>query len=689
MNFPHWKLRYSTNLTKSMPGEDVIGFQWNDDGTPKSLLVVEAKNYLKNIQSAVKNANETLLLTEQSGELKLLDFTINQYYEKSQNKKARLISQFLNEYSKQHNKYYLAFIVTDTSLWKDQYFKSSQAQAPIPLQIISFLIQDWQNQQKKIIPNSDQELPQSKFPKHDPKIIDEITSLLDNTSFQTDQKKLSSAALLYDFNIEKEYQFLSQIDPAKIRNAAKSLSYLAIDLLKEGDEQGKNYAKSAALIFEQLSKLRLKKDEKLLAVEYIIESSFLYSIAGYNANSKVLISILNSSSFPELKEIFKNNSSIEFLYYLMLGDFDSLNNSLSKFIYRFPSEKDLDISKMSDEEVLERIRHLVEKLGDRFMAKAFVNLVRFLRLGDTKCEKCVEEYIQKAQKQFEEIGQYEKYNDAFIIKYYLKSLIENSSQKWLRKYIQNHHVKWDQYINYMSTIGKFPLIALWKSQQEALKNELLTNKSIFVSMPTSAGKTKMAEFTLFKNHIENQGKKSVFVVPTRALAFEIENDLSLNLTKMGIQIATIYGGYGFSPADEIDIDNNDVFVLTPEKLDFLLRNQEDFQNKLSLIIIDEVHEAAQHNLRGLRIEFILSRVLRIADEYNIRIIALSAVINNPSDFSQWITKSEENNIKINWQPTDKKFAFFALGDYDNPTIKYIPIDGDISNRGILYTATIP
>lgn len=54
--------------------------------------------------------------------------------------------------------------------------------------------------------------------------------------------------------------------------------------------------------------------------------------------------------------------------------------------------------------------------------------------------------------------------------------------------------EWKLYLRFLSTLGKFPMMSMWKSQQKALQEGLLEdNKSLMIAMPTSAGKTKTVE----------------------------------------------------------------------------------------------------------------------------------------------------------------------------------------------------
>jgi replicative superfamily II helicase len=216
---------------------------------------------------------------------------------------------------------------------------------------------------------------------------------------------------------------------------------------------------------------------------------------------------------------------------------------------------------------------------------------------------------------------------------------------------------WRQYIRGLR-LGRFPMISLWKSQKKALDGGLLGKNSLVLSMPTSSGKTRTVELAIYDVLKDNPDKLCVYIVPTRALAAEIEQSLSSRLGRMGIKVSVLYGGYDFSPFEEQMLAENQVIVLTPEKLDLITRQNEDFKKKISLAIIDEVQEVARASSRSMRMEFILSRILYLAAKNNARVLCLSAVIKNSEDFAKWISQNTEGRVETEWRPTLQRYGQF-------------------------------
>ena len=92
---PIFKLRFAPNRRISMPGDDVLGFQFTSLGEPLSLLVVEAKNWQANIGSAVKEANATLLRVK-DGSPTLLNFVIEQLDAQERYDEAKMVQRFFD-----------------------------------------------------------------------------------------------------------------------------------------------------------------------------------------------------------------------------------------------------------------------------------------------------------------------------------------------------------------------------------------------------------------------------------------------------------------------------------------------------------------------------------------------------------------------------------------------------------------
>lgn len=195
-------------------------------------------------------------------------------------------------------------------------------------------------------------------------------------------------------------------------------------------------------------------------------------------------------------------------------------------------------------------------------------------------------------------------------------------------------------------------IDLWPSQIEAATRAVDQSDDLVVSLPTSAGKTRIAELCILR--CLAAGKRVVFVTPLRALSAQTEVTLQRTFGPLGKTISALYGSIGVSSFDEDAIRERDIVVATPEKLDFALRNDPSLLDDVGLLVFDEGHMIGM-NEREIRYEVQIQRLLRRADAHERRIVCLSAILpdgDQLDDFSAWLRRDHPGGlIKNDWRPT--------------------------------------
>ena len=461
-------------------------------------------------------------------------------------------------------------------------------------------------------------------------------------------------------------------DPIKLEKAANFLGATGYNLLADNSAEAEKVLKEAAVIHERLAILRFEDGEIFSAVDNIVTSALFYSLAGYNANAKVLASkILRNQVFQDDLEL---DIPRILLLYLLNGEVIQIQDTLANFFFQFAKKKLQEPEHaLEEDEWICWIAEKISDVGNFLTAKAFAHFIQYLRTGNELHQLEIPKLIASAGKQYATIGDYRSYVLLCSIGNYLKSLIDNSAQKLINIRLADIQDDWKLYLRFLSTLGKFPMMSMWKSQQKALQEGLLENKSLIIAMPTSAGKTKTVEIAIYHALNNKPDKICAYIVPTRALAYEVESSLSISLSRVNIGVSILYGGYDFSQLEEDILQDNQVFVLTPEKLDLLTRSNEEFKSKLVLIIIDEAHDSAGANPRSLRQELTYSRVLAIADKNHARVIGISAVINNTGDFSKWLCGNEHSVVKIDWRPTKQRLGYLKWSQGRDPraTVQYL------------------
>lgn len=178
-----------------------------------------------------------------------------------------------------------------------------------------------------------------------------------------------------------------------------------------------------------------------------------------------------------------------------------------------------------------------------------------------------------------------------------------------------------------------------------------------VSLPTSAGKTRIAELCILR--CLASGKRVAFITPLRALSAQTENILQKTFGPLSKTISSLYGSIGVSGFDEDVIRDSDIVVATPEKLDFALRNDPSLLDDVGLLIFDEGHMIGPDE-REVRYEVQIQRLLRRPDANERRIVCLSAVLpdgDQLEDFAAWLRRDQPGDvIKSDWRPTRLRFG---------------------------------
>lgn len=207
-------------------------------------------------------------------------------------------------------------------------------------------------------------------------------------------------------------------------------------------------------------------------------------------------------------------------------------------------------------------------------------------------------------------------------------------------------------------------VELWPSQLEAARRATDINDDLVVALPTSAGKTRIAEIaTLMALAC---GKRVLIVTPLRALSAQTERSFRKTFSSLGYTVSSLYGASGAALGDEDALRTQNIVIATPEKLDFALRNDPTIIDDVGLVVLDEGHLIGPSE-REIRYENLVQRLLRRADAQSRRIVCLSAVLpagDQLDDLTAWIRSDAEGTpIQSNWRPTRQRFGTLAwLGD---------------------------
>jgi superfamily II DNA/RNA helicase len=395
-------------------------------------------------------------------------------------------------------------------------------------------------------------------------------------------------------------------------------------------------------------------------IEAQIDSAFCYYIAGY------YVQALYVAQRVEIKQVSPIQRCVLLFIVKNFGD-------LQKFVDGIATDRKYD-----DEYIKEQIGTKglsdIEAAG-RIVESKIAEIVRwvisFVHTGDeSKLSQCFIT-LKVCQKIASKLGQWADWWRLECLKLVISEFVENSLWVRLRNFSANEQDAEIVRKYVVANYDKRKITELWRSQIESLpKINDIERCSFCISVPTSGGKTTVAELAILRFLLDYESQtetKCVYIAPFRKLALEVESALSksFNLVNASL-ISTFYGGRELDALDNREVEKARILIVTPEKLDSMLRQYPNLLSQIKLVIADEGHMIGDKNLRGYRYRLLLERLIyklrirRASTNERPRIILISGVMPNIEDFADLISGNRTNIVKIDWRPLGKP----SIGSWD-------------------------
>ncbi|MDE0104235.1 MAG: DEAD/DEAH box helicase [Bryobacterales bacterium] len=217
-----------------------------------------------------------------------------------------------------------------------------------------------------------------------------------------------------------------------------------------------------------------------------------------------------------------------------------------------------------------------------------------------------------------------------------------------------------------------PIFEMLPPQRQTLREEGLLgsgHRSVVVSLPTSSGKTFIAEFRILQalNQFDRENGWVAYLAPTRALVNQLTTRLRRDFSRLETVVEKV------SPALEVDgleagmLTETDreqqfrILVTTPEKLDLMLRGgwERQIGRPLTLVVVDEAHGLASEN-RGLKLELLLATINR--ECRYAQFLLLTPFIRNGAEIAGWLSPDSNKSIDmgVEWAPNDRVVAIVRV-----------------------------
>ncbi len=240
-------------------------------------------------------------------------------------------------------------------------------------------------------------------------------------------------------------------------------------------------------------------------------------------------------------------------------------------------------------------------------------------------------------------------------------MVENSIW-WVAKAINSRTTDFVKYVT--KNRGVFEMLP---PQRAAIREQGLLDQaamSIAIEMPTSGGKTMLAEFKMLQalNQFDSEKGWVAYVAPTKALTAQItrrlRNDFGGKIRVEQLSAAVEVDAYE-SELLSSETRLFDILVATPEKMNMVIKNK-GVKRPLALVVMDEAHNMEDEE-RGLRIELLLATIK--TDCPNANFLLLMPYVENAETLSRWLADdvSAGKSISIGstpWKPSERVVGGF-------------------------------
>ena len=258
-------------------------------------------------------------------------------------------------------------------------------------------------------------------------------------------------------------------------------------------------------------------------------------------------------------------------------------------------------------------------------------------------------------------------------------IIETDLQILIKNCIWNGTTFNDKLRNLCKAKGGNGVLELLPSQRDAMTQGLfdIAANAIILQMPTSAGKTMLAEFNIAITKSLLPDSKIVYIVPSRALVNQIYHDLRRDLSYLEIEVEKTSSVNEVDPSEDtfLKAEEIDVLVSTPEKLDLLIRRNHPSVENISLFIVDEAHMIREGE-RGARLELLMSILRR--ERPNAKYLLLSPFLpGDKAAIKEWLGGG--NDINVDWKPAEKAVLGLKITD-KKVTTEMIPSPYGVSGQ---------
>ena len=206
----------------------------------------------------------------------------------------------------------------------------------------------------------------------------------------------------------------------------------------------------------------------------------------------------------------------------------------------------------------------------------------------------------------------------------------------ITNYLDYNEAKYKEYFEKFN----YPLHIFQKWAIEGI----VEGQHVLCCCPTASGKSLPAEFAL--DYFHSKGKKTIYTCPVKSLSNQKFNDFTQKYPHISIGVVT--GDLVCNPSADVIIMTTEILLnklyqlkSNSPKINSSTSFEMDIENELACVVFDEIHFIGDP-ARGTVWENSIMLLPK-----HIQIVGLSATLDNPEKFAQWIeNRGEEKSDKV-------------------------------------------
>ena len=246
-------------------------------------------------------------------------------------------------------------------------------------------------------------------------------------------------------------------------------------------------------------------------------------------------------------------------------------------------------------------------------------------------------------------------------------IMVTNSLWWVTRAVNSQTTEFVRSLTHRDDRAMFELLP---PQRAALLEQGLLDQAktaIVIDMPTSGGKTLLAQFRILQalNQFSYEKGWVAYVAPTRALSAQITRQLRKDFEPIGLRVEQLTAAVDVDAfEEELLADQEEIFhvlVATPEKLSLVIRNKK-VGRPLALVVMDEAHNLEDKG-RGLRIEFLLATIKGDCPQANF--LLLMPYVEGAGSVARWLAQDINAGHAISlstapWKPNERIVGLYRV-----------------------------